>query len=110
MPLRPRHSNESRLLRSLMTVLRLAASGAISVRIQFAISVAMAQRRLAAGFIQTRRLPGSTTASSRTTSSAPHSPGPLMSGMLGAMAIASVRASRQADGGGGAGGEAGLLG
>ena len=61
----------------------------------------MAQRRTAAGFTETRRLSGSTTASSRTRSSPPQSPGPLMSGMLGAIAIASVSASRQADGGGG---------
>src|SRR5450432_1035116 len=79
----------------------------MSVRIQSAISDAMAQRRVAAGFTETRRLSGSTMASSRTRSSPPHSPGPLMSGMLGAMAIASVRASRQADGGGGAGGAGG---
>ena len=93
-----------------MTLPRLVASGAMSVRIQSAIADAMAQRRIAAGFTETRRLSGSTTASSRTRSSPPQPPGPLMSGMLGAIAIASVRASRQAEGGGGAGGGRGLFG
>ena len=75
----------------------------MSVRIQSAIADAMAQRRMAAGFTETRRLSGSTTASSRTRSSPPQPPAPLMSGMLGAIAISSVSASRQAEGGGGAG-------
>ena len=91
-----------------MVLPRLSASGAMSVRIQSAIAAAIAQRRMAAGFTETRRLSGSTTASSRTRSSPPQPPAPLMSGMLGAIAIASVSASRQAEGGGGAGG--GLLG
>ena len=81
----------------------------MSVRIQSAIAVAMVQRRMAAGFTETRRLSGSTTASSRTRSSPPQPPAPLMSGMLGAIAIASVSASRQAEGGGGAGGLLGRL-
>ena len=75
----------------------------MSVRIQSATAVAMAQRRMAAGFSEIRRLSGSTTASSRTRSSPPQPPAPLMSGMLGAIATASVSASRQAEGGGGAG-------
>ena len=58
----------------------------------------MGQRRIAAGFTETRRLSGSTIASSRTRSSPPQPPAPLMSGMLGAIAMASVSASRQADG------------
>ena len=74
------------------------ASGAMSVRIQSAIADAMAQRRIAAGFTATCRLSGSTIASSRTRSSPPQPPGPWMSGMLGAMAISSVSASRQAEG------------
>src|SRR5882762_9415716 len=73
-PLRPRQSNESKLSRSLMTLPRLAASGAMSVRIQSATAVAMGQRKVAAGFSETRRLSGSTTASSRTRSSPPQSP------------------------------------
>ena len=85
-----------------MALPRLAASGAMSVRIQSAIAVAMAQRRIAAGFTETWRLSGSTTASSRTRSSPPQPPTPWMSGMLGAMAISSDSASRQAEGGGGA--------
>ena len=84
-----------------MALPRLAASGAMSVRTQSAIRDAMAQRRIAAGFTATCRLSGSTTASSRTRSSPPQPPAPWMSGMLGAMAIASVSASRQAEGGGG---------
>ena len=107
--LRPRHSNELKLSRSLMALPRLAASGAMSVRIQSAIADAIVQRRIAAGFTATCRLSGSTTASSRTRSSPPQPPGPLMSGMLGAIAIASVSASRQAEGGGG-GGSAGFCG
>ena len=86
-----------------MTLPRLVASGAMSVRIQSAIAVAMAQRRIAAGFTDTLRLSGSTTASSRTRSSPPQPPAPWMSGMLGAMAISSESASRQAEGGGGTG-------
>ena len=74
---------------------------AASVALGAAIAVAIGQRKVAAGFSETRRLSGSTTASSRTRSSPPQSPGPLMSGMLGAIAIASVSANRQADGGGG---------
>ena len=65
---------------------------------------AIVQRRVAAGFSATRCLSGSTTASSRTRSSPPQPPGPWMSGMLGAIAISSVSASRQAEGGGGAAG------
>ncbi len=75
----------------------------MSVRTQSATADAMGQRRIAAGFTATRRLSGSTTASSRTRSSPPQPPAPLMSGMLGAIAIASVSASRQAEGGGGDG-------
>ena len=86
-----------------MTLPRLAASCAISVRIQCAMADAMGQRRIAAGFTETRLLSGSTTASSRTRSSPPQPPAPWMSGMLGAMAISSVSASRQAEGAGGAG-------
>src|ERR1700681_2268357 len=85
-----------------MTLPSPAASGAMSLRIQSAIADAMVQRRIAAGFSETRRLSGSTTASSRTRSSPPQPPGPWMSGMLGAMAISSDSASRQAEGGGGA--------
>ena len=81
-----------------MTLPRLFASGAMSVRIQSAIADAMAQRRIAAGLTATLRLSGRTTASSRTRSSPPQPPGPWMSGMLGAIAIASVSASRQAEG------------
>ena len=75
----------------------------MSVRIHSVIAVAILHRRIAAGFTETRRLSGSTTASSRTRSSPPQPPAPLMSGMLGAIAISSVSASRQAEGGGGAG-------
>src|ERR1035441_7244592 len=50
----PRHLNESKLSRSLITLPRLAASGAMSVRIQSAIADAMGQRRIAAGFTETR--------------------------------------------------------
>ena len=98
MRLRPRHSNESKLSRSLIALPRLVASGAMSVRIQSASAEAMAQRRIAAGFTDTCRLSGSTIASSRTRSSPPQPPTPWMSGMLGAMAMASVSASRQAEG------------
>ena len=76
-------------------------SGAMSLRIQSASADAIGQRRIAAGFTETCRLSGSTIASSRTRSSPPQPPAPWMSGMLGAMAIASVSASRQAEGGGG---------
>ena len=89
-----------------MVVPRPAASGAISLRIQSASADAMGQRRMAAGFTETCRLSGSTIASKRTRSSPPQPPVPWISGMLGAMAMASVSASRQADGcgvGGGAG-------
>ena len=48
--LRPRHSNELKLSRSLIALPRLAASGAMSVRIQSAIAEAIVQRRIAAGF------------------------------------------------------------
>ena len=80
-----------------------AAIGTMSLRIQSAIAVAILQRRTAAGFTGTLRLSASTMASSRTRSSPPQPPGPLMSGIEGAIAISSVSASRQAEGGGGAG-------
>ena len=61
------------------------------------------QRRIAAGFTVTSRLSGSTTACSRTRSSPPQPPAPWISGILGAIAISSVSASRQAEAGGVAG-------
>ena len=81
-----------------MVLPRPAASGAISLRIHSASADAMGQRRMAAGFTETSRLSGSTIASNRTRSSPPQPPVPWISGMLGAMAMASVSASRQADG------------
>ena len=66
-----------------MTLPRLAASGAMSVRTQSAIADAMAQRRIAAGFTATRRLSGSTTASSRTRSSPPQPPATMDVGNAG---------------------------
>ncbi len=70
----------------------------MSVRIQSATAAAMVQRRMAAGFTATRRVGDSTMASSRTRSSPPQPPGPLMDGMDGAIAMLSVRARRHADG------------
>ena len=81
-----------------MVLPRPEANGAMSVRIQSAMAEAMAQRRIAAGLTCTRCWSGSTTASSRTRSSPPQPPAPWISGMLGAMAISSVSASRQAEG------------
>src|SRR5437016_3763564 len=79
----------------------------MSLRIQSAVAVAILQRRTAAGITATLRLSGSTTASSRTRSSPPQPPGPLMSGIEGAIAMSSVSASRQADGGAGSAGFSG---
>src|ERR1700722_921355 len=91
-----------------MALPRRLASVAISVRTQSAIADAILQRRIAAGLTVTCRLSGKPTASSRTRSSPPQPPGPWMSGMLGAIAIVSVKASRQAEstGAGAAGGSA----
>src|SRR5437763_704105 len=85
-----------------MTLPRRSANGAMSERIQSARAEAMVQRRMAAGFTDTSRLSGNTTAASRTRSSPPRPPAPWISGILGAMAISSVSAKRQAEGGGGA--------
>ena len=65
---------------------------------QSAIAEAMVQRRIAAGASLTRCLSPNTTASSRTRSSPPQPPGPWMSATVGAIAISSVKASRQAEG------------
>src|ERR1700730_4787481 len=70
----------------------------MSARIQSAMAEAIVQRRIAAGASCTRCLSGSTTASSRTKSSPPQPPGPWMSGTDGAIAISSVKASRQGEG------------
>ena len=96
--LRPRHSNESKLSSSLTRLPSPSASEAMSVRIQSAIADAIEQRSVAAGLTGTRLRSASTTASSRTRSSPPHAPGPMMAGTLGAMATASVNARRQAEG------------
>ena len=81
-----------------------AAIGTMSVRIQSAIAVAILQRRIAAGFTATLRL------SAQHDGLEPHqilaaaAAGPLDVGNAGgAIAISSVSASRQAEGGGGVG-------
>src|ERR1700686_3124134 len=54
----------------------------------------MVQRRMAGGAIATRLWSGRTTASSRTMSGAPHSPGPVIGGNEGAGASAAGRGRR----------------
>jgi hypothetical protein len=79
-------------------------AGATSSRTHCTIASAKVQRRTAGGVTATRVLSGNTTASSCTTSSAPHSLGPVNGGSEGATASAGVRRRRQADGGGGSSG------
>ena len=63
----------------------------------------MVQRSVAGGFSVMRLVSGSTTASSRTTSGAPHSPGPSIGGSDGAIATSGIKRMRQAEGAGGSG-------
>src|SRR5437763_2312819 len=58
----------------------------------------MVQRSVAGGVNAILLLSGSTTASSFTGSGVPHSPGPVIGGSDGAMAISLVSRIRQADG------------
>src|SRR5205085_4935097 len=71
-----------------------------STRTKLTMASAMLQRSVAGGVTATRLLSGSTTASSRTRSGAPHSPGPDSGGSEGAIATSGVSRSRHADGGG----------
>ncbi len=75
------------------------AAAARSSRTHWTIASASVQRRSAGGVTAMRLLFASSTASSRTRSLPPHSPGPSMAGIEGATARASVRRSRQAEGG-----------
>jgi hypothetical protein len=79
-------------------------AGATSSRTHCTIASAKVQRRIAGGVTATRVLSGSITASSCTTSWAPHSLGPEIGGSEGATASAGVRRRRQADGGAGTSG------
>jgi hypothetical protein len=63
----------------------------------------MLQGRMVGGAIATLLWSGRTTASSRTTSEAPHLPGPVIGGNEGATASASVRRNRHAEGAGASG-------
>ena len=74
--------------------------GDASSRTQEATASAMGHRRIAGGATATELWSGSTTASSRTTSGASHSPGPVIGGNEGAIAMSLVRRSRQAEGSG----------
>jgi len=99
--LRPRHSKESKLSRTAMEAPRPAVGPCMSERIQSTTSEAIGQRRIAAGVTVTRLPSGRMMASSRTRSLPPHPCGPVTSGTLGATAMASVSARRQAEGAGG---------
>src|SRR5262249_11046086 len=77
-------------------------AGTTSSRTQCTIASAKLQRMVAGGVTATRVLSASTTASSRTTSSTPHSPAPVSGGSDGAIAQSVVKRSRKAEGGAGA--------
>ena len=77
---------------------KVAAAGATSSRIQCATASAIGQRSVTAGASATRCPSLSTTASNRTTSSAPQEPGSVMEGSECTKAMSGVRRSWQADG------------
>ena len=81
----------------------MAAAGATCSRIQRTTVSAIGQRSVAAGTSATRCPSLSTTASRRTTSSAPHEAGPVIEGSRRTKARSGVSRRWQAEGGGGAG-------
>src|SRR5215813_714591 len=81
-------------------------AGTTSSRTQCTMASAKLQRRIAGGVTATCLLSASRTASSLTTSSTTHSPGPASAGSDGATANSAVSRSRQAEGAGASSGVA----
>src|SRR6516165_7302882 len=81
-------------------------AGTTSARTQYTMASAKLQRRIAGGVTATCLLSASRTASSLTTSSTAHSPGPASAGSDGATANSAVSRSRQAEGAGASSGVA----
>src|SRR5262245_4037899 len=85
-------------------------AGTTSSRTQCTMASAKLQRRIAGGVTATCLLSASRTASSLTTSSTTHSPGPASAGSDGATANSAVSRSRQAEGAGASPGVASCVG